>query len=239
MEIIVCLKDKFNKSQLRSEKVTILTIFGTSWAIRRIMSEFGCSQTMACQAVQLARESGFLSSPNLKRGRPLHFDTKGLVIAFYRDDELSRLMPGKKDFALVREDGNRFHVQKRLLFCNLKEAYQLFVSRHPGVKIGFSNFAELRTKECVIAESSGTHSVCVCTIHQNVKLMMVGTKMEAAVDGAMQLNHYSSALAAVRCNPFHPRCALGECTSCHGADRFREHLLQFFEYNQVDEVEYK
>ena len=61
MEIIVCLKDKFNKSQLRSEKVTILTIFGTSWAIRRIMSEFGCSQTMACQAVQLAKESGILS----------------------------------------------------------------------------------------------------------------------------------------------------------------------------------
>ena len=68
-------------------------------------------------------------------------------------------------------------------------------------------------------------------------MMMVGTKMEAAVDGVMQLNHYSNALAAVRCNPFHPRCALGECTSCPGADRFWEHLLQFFEDNPVQAVD--
>ena len=60
------------------------------------------------------------------------------MIAFYRDDELFRFKPGKKDIVLVREDGNRLHVQKRLLFCNLKEAYRPFVSRHPGVKIGFS-----------------------------------------------------------------------------------------------------
>ena len=203
------------------------------------MSEFGCSQRMACQAVQLAKESGILTSPNPKRGRPLHEDTRALVIAFYKDEELSRLMPGKKDFLLVREDGKRLHAQKRLLLCNLKEAYQLFVSRHPDMKIGFSKFAELRPKECVIAGSSGTHSVCVCTTHQNVKLMMVGTPMEDASDGVMQLNHYSSALAVVRCNPFHPRCALGECTCCPGPDRLREHLLEFFEDKEIDEVEYK
>lgn len=236
-EIIACLKNKFNKSQLRSEKVTILTIFGTSWTIRRMMSEFGCSQRMACQAVQLAKESGIHTSPNPKRGRPLHEDTRALVIAFYKDEELSRLMPGKKDFLLVREDGKRLHAQKRLLLCNLKEAYQLFVSRYPDMKIGFSKFAELRPKECVIAGSSGTHSVCVCTTHQNVKLMMVGTHMEDASDGVMQLNHYSSALAVVRCNLFHPRCALGECTCCPGPDRLREHLLEFFEDKEIDEVE--
>ena len=110
------------------------------------------------------------------------------MIAFYKDEKLSRLMPGKKDFLLVREDGKRLHAQKRLLLCNLKEVYQLFVSRHPDMKIGFSKFAELRPKECVIAGSSGTHSVCVCTTHQNVKLMMVGTHMEDASDGVMQLH---------------------------------------------------
>ena len=43
----------------------------------------------------------------------------------------------------------------------------------------------------------------------------------------------------VRCNPFHPRCALGECTCCPGPDRLREHLLEFFEDKEIDEVEYK
>ena len=36
----------------------------------------------------------------------------------------------------------------------------------------FSKFAEFRPKECVLPGSSGTHSVCVCTKHQNVKLMI-------------------------------------------------------------------
>ena len=40
------------------------------------------------------------------------------------------------------------------------------------MKIGLSKFAELRPKECVLAGASGTHNVCVCTIHQNVKLML-------------------------------------------------------------------
>ena len=44
-------------------------------------------------------------------------------------------------------------------------------------KIGFSKFAELYPQHCVLAEASGTHAVCVCTIHQNVKLMMTGGKI--------------------------------------------------------------
>ena len=237
--IIACLKDKFNESKLRSEKVKILTIFGTSWTIRTIMSEFRCSQRMASQAVQLAKESGILTSPNPKRGRPLPVSTKALVKSFYRDDEISRPMPGKKDFLSVREGGEKVHLQKRLLLCNLKEVYQQFVSRYQDVKVGFSTFADLRPRECVIAGSSGTHSVCVCTIHQNVKLMMVGARMEDFDAAIMPLKEYSDVLTAVRCNPFHPRCALGECTSCPGPDRLREVLLQSFEDKAVDEVQYK
>ncbi|KAL5503683.1 hypothetical protein EMCRGX_G010672 [Ephydatia muelleri] len=232
--IVACLKDKFHQSEICSEKVMILTIFGTSWTIRKIMSEFGCSQRMACKAVQLAKQSGILTSPNPKRGRPLPADTKALVAAFYRDDEISRPLPGKKDFVSV---GKNVHVQKRLLLCNLKEAYQQFMSKHNGVKIGFSTFADLRPKECVLAGSSGTHSVCVCTIHQNVKLMMVGSRMED-LDGDLELTHYSQALSLIRCNPFHPNCALGSCTSCPGPEMLRECLLQYFDDKAVDDIQY-
>ena len=48
----------------------------------------------------------------------------------------------------------------------------LFKEKHPLVKIGFSKFCSLRPKWCVIAGSSGTHSVCVCTIHQNTILLV-------------------------------------------------------------------
>ena len=81
-------------------------------------------------------------------------------------------MPGKKDFVSVKQEGKRVQVQKRLMLSNLREVYREFKEKFPDRKIGFSKFAELRPKHCILAGASGTHSVCVCTIHQNVKLMM-------------------------------------------------------------------
>ena len=63
-------------------------------------------------------------------------------------------------------------MQKRLLLINLKELHQLFKEKHPEVKCRFSKFAALRPKHCVLAGASGTHSVCVCAIHENVKLLI-------------------------------------------------------------------
>ena len=40
------------------------------------------------------------------------------------------------------------------------------------MQIGFSKFCSLRPKLCVIHGSSGTHSVCLCTHHQNTKLTL-------------------------------------------------------------------
>ncbi|KAL5484132.1 hypothetical protein EMCRGX_G020580 [Ephydatia muelleri] len=55
-------------------------------------------------------------------------------------------------------DRKREHKQKRLLLCNLKEAYSEFKGRHPDTKIGFSKFAMLRPRECILAGAAGTHS---------------------------------------------------------------------------------
>ena len=78
-------------------------------------------------------------------------------------------MPGKKNYISVRNtDGEKVHQQKRLVLCNLKEAYHQFKVMHQGVTVGFSKFAQLRPKECVLAGQC----VCVCVTHQNTKLMM-------------------------------------------------------------------
>ena len=71
----------------------------------------------------------------------------------------------------MKKEGKRQHIQKRLVLSNLREVYCEFKERFPDCKIGFSKFAGLRPKHCVLAGASGTHSVCVSTIHQNVKLM--------------------------------------------------------------------
>ena len=108
----------------------------------------------------LVKEKGILAIPNL-RVMPFPHETVDQVTAFYKSEEISRTMPGKKDFVSVVKEGKIQNVQKHLVLCNLKEAYQKFKEKCPENKIEFSKFAALRTKECVLAGASGTHSVCV------------------------------------------------------------------------------
>ena len=97
------------------------------------------------------------------------------VIDFYESDVNTYILPDKNDCISIRnEDGVKTKKQKCLLLCTLKELYELFKKEHVTESIGFSTFAKLRSKNCVFAGSSGTHSVCVCSIHQNVMLLITG-----------------------------------------------------------------
>lgn len=84
-------------------------------------------------------------------------------------------MPGIKDVVISTDSNNQKQkVQKRLLLLNLNEIYRYFKEEKPEIKIGFSKFCTLRPPNCVLAGSSGTHSICVCSYHQNVKLLLLG-----------------------------------------------------------------
>lgn len=108
-------------------------------------------------------------------GKKILDSTKIKVSEFYEDERNCATMPGKKDFVSIRDnDGQRRHVQKKLILSNLKEMYTAFRSEYSDIKIGFSLFATLRPRHCILAGASGTHTVCVCSVHQNVKLMIDG-----------------------------------------------------------------
>eukprot|EP00731_Ephydatia_muelleri_P027659 Em0019g532a len=97
-------------------------------------------------------------------------------------------MPGKKDFLSVRKaDGEKEHRQKRLVLCNLKEAYHQFKTEHPDVKVGFSKFAGLRPKECVLA-GSHWHSNCLAAIQcePSTYNCAIGTCTDCSGTGALR-----------------------------------------------------
>ena len=78
----------------------------------------------------------------------------------------------KKDYVSV---GKGVHKQKPCnlqSFCNLQELYTAFKEKHPNVNIEFSKFYVLRSNGCVLAASRMTHSVCLCSAHQNVVLLV-------------------------------------------------------------------
>ena len=110
----------------------------------------------------------------------------------------------------------RISVQKGLLLGNLKEIYQQFKDQFPAEKIGFSRFAELRPKHCVLVEHM-PHAVCVFTIHQNTKLIMIADKLgELTANREVHLKHYNHCTALVICNPPQPACYLRICQYCPG-----------------------
>lgn len=160
----------------RCKKIQILTILPEYFNANMMCDTFGTTKHMAKIAVQLREKEGILAMPGMKCGSSsLSITTLSLVKSHYESDECSRMLPGKKDnISIKSKDGSRAYVQKRLVLSNLKELYQHFKEKHPNCKVGFSKFAELRPKQCILAGGSGTHTVCVCTYHENVKLMLDG-----------------------------------------------------------------
>ena len=117
---------------------------------------------MARQTRRLVEEKGIMTSPNPRQGRTLPAEVAEKKVYFFCRDEISRLMPGKKDYVTIREGGEKKQVQKRFILCSLKEAYSVFKKAGANLKIGFSKSAALRPKNCVLPGAPGTRSVCVC-----------------------------------------------------------------------------
>ncbi|KAL5503158.1 hypothetical protein EMCRGX_G010065 [Ephydatia muelleri] len=231
-EIIQQLKEKFQNCATKSEQVQVLTVLPKSWSVRKVEQEFGpfgATNFMIRKAKKLVSEKGILSTPNPQK-YPFPAEITESVTSFYKSEDIhvSRVMPGIKDYILVQKDGHRIQEQKYLVLCNLKEAFQRYKSTFPDKKISFSKFASLRPKECVLAGASGTHSVCVCTIHQNVKLMIHGSKLgHLTEEHTSRLNGYKECLSRITCSLAGPACFLGECEKCALLDTFRDEDGEF------------
>ena len=109
--------------------------------------------------------------------------------------------------------GKNVHVSKWLILCNLKELYTAFKDKHPDLKISFSKFASLRPKWCITVDPKGTHSVCVCTTHQNVKLLLSSLNLS---------KDYHELLELISYDRNSKECMLLLCESCPGVNAVKK-----------------
>ena len=137
-----------------------------------------------------------------------------LVMAYYCNDN-SRLLPVQKDYVSIRY---KVHMPKRLLLCNLKELYSSFKLSNSTAKIGFSKFASLRPKWCITAGPKGTHSVCVGSIHQNVKLLLSAIGLEKS---------YHELIELIVCNRNSKICMIHRCEECPGIEEIQKYLNDY------------
>ncbi|XP_046591732.1 uncharacterized protein LOC124293708 [Neodiprion lecontei] len=191
---------------------------------------------MTRKAKILQSERGFGSSPDPRPSRTLCDDVVSHVVEFHCSDEISRIQPGQKDFVTLRDvDSSKHQVQKRFVLCDLTEAYTAFKQQHPNDKIGFRKFAELRPKQCILAGPTGTHTVCVRKIHQNVKLMLVAISAICQIFKRM----YHDLIKQISCDSPNPLCYRGDCSSCASFDMVTHEMESLFDDNFVESISYK
>jgi hypothetical protein len=149
-------------------------------------------------------------------------------------------MPGKKDYISIKVSGVKIHEQKRLLLCSLKELYYHFKNSHSGVKVDFSKFASLHFRNCIMTHAGGTHSVCVCTIHQSVKLMLEACKIsELARSSEHHLSTYQHCLSTMICNPPQTNWFFCVCSECPGSTNLENTLEDVFTDNAIENITFK
>ena len=142
--------------------MTILTLLPKSWSVQKVQEEFRVTNYMARKAKELVKKQGILSTPNPKHGCGLPLMTVNLVKDFYDLDDISRIMPGKKDFVSVRQGDKRVYVQKRLLLSNLKGLYQRFKEKYP---CGENKLFERTSSTALCFGWSKWYSFCICVYH--------------------------------------------------------------------------
>ena len=92
----------------------------------------------------------------------------------------------------------------------------------------------------MLAGAAGTHSVCVCTTHQNMDLMFQHAKINKLTeDQDIHLNTPQDCLAFLQCNPPTIECCLSKCDLCGNTEQLQFKLEEAFDQNLVDEISYK
>ena len=210
-KLIILIKEKVMTSN-KHKKVNLLTLTPDSWSRKKVAEFFNVSEYLVRSARELKKKKGILAESDQVRGEMLSDSTFTLVTRFFEDDEYSRVIPGKKDFISI---GSKQHMQKCLLLCNHKELHSAFKEKHVDVKIGFSTFCSLRPKWCVLAGAAGTHSVCVCTYHQNGDLLV------SAVDWEYS---YKDLMKIIVCDINSRECMVHRCHNCPGKHALSEFL---------------
>ena len=136
-------------------------------------------------------------------------------------------MSEKKDYVSVSKG---VHKQKLCDFqkslCNLRELYTAFKEKHPNVNIGFSKFCSFSLKWCVMSGSKMIHSVCTCSAHQNVVLLVDALDWDLTYTGLIKKIFY---------NPESNKCIMHQCKSCPGTATLKEFLDQELNEHEDDE----
>lgn len=132
-----------------------------------------------------------------------------LIKNYYLDEKNCYICPGLRQSVISRDltTGEKTYAQKRMLLYTLHDLYKNFIDDYKGDEAlpKFSYFVSLKPQECVYAGDPGTHTICVCVEHENIKMKL------AAITNQIT---YRDLLVSAVCDVDDHSCMLHECKKC-------------------------
>ena len=195
---------------------------------------------------KLARSVGVPVATTSKNGTSAAADEekKVLVQSFYATDDISWQAPGRKDRIIVRERSEqgamiKMTLQVRYMMMSLREAHNKFMEEHSTTKMSLSKFCELRPPNVKLFEHL-PHQVCICSYHENVRLLLVALKEHTSLGV-----QFSSLIDQVTCDATSKECMTRKCSTCSSRiDEFspqdKPAVVQYYQWksteNRVEKV---
>ena len=94
----------------------------------------------------------------------------------------------------------------------------------------------------MIAGANGTHCICVCLAHQNIKLMIIGLNLHKLrfIADENPLDAYKSCISLkLLSNSSNKDCFLKECYSCPSMKNFKDALRVALEEEFIQKITHK
>lgn len=142
------------------------------------------------------------------------------IIDFYHREDISRQMPGMKNFKSVKTSAGRERVQVQYLTLTIDEAYKIYKQENNKI-VSKSTFSNLRPPY-ILPSTKTPHDVCSCKYHQNMELIFVALERFIIDDVIENLKDLTIKLV---CSTDNFECMFGRCIEC---SKFKEGLSKMF-----------
>uniref|UniRef100_A0A6P7F2F6 Uncharacterized protein LOC114325877 n=1 Tax=Diabrotica virgifera virgifera TaxID=50390 RepID=A0A6P7F2F6_DIAVI len=229
-QILINLQKEFENEKDIYKKILILSMLPKDWSSSKISKHFRCTDYMLKKLSYFKEKDDFPENVKIYRnkvGFKISSEIKQLVINYYLNEEHVYTCPGKKDYVSVRDsEGKKIFIQKKMLLYTVHDVYLKFIEDYTGYENlpKFSYFASLKPAECIHAGDPGSHNICVCAEHQNVKLKLYAL--------SRKLN-YRSLIGSAVCSVDNQSCMLKECKNCPGKEKVLTALNDFMEIYDI------
>lgn len=127
------------------------------------------------------------------------------------------LCNGIKECVTIKKSGQPSEkIQKRLILYSKIDLYNKWIKATKSETIpSLPFFIKLQPKQCIDAGKPGTHNICVCSTHQNIKLKLAVIRPDL---------YYKEVIQSGVCSSYEEKCMLSKCSDCPNEDGIRKFL---------------